>query len=112
MTISASTTLQAIAYELGMADSAVDHRVYSIACATPTFSLPSGSYSSTQTASISTTTIGATIRYTTDGTTPSETNGLIYSGPLTISATTILQAIAYLPGLLDSSVSSRNYIIK
>ena len=43
-------------------------------CATPTFSPAAGTYSSAQTVTISTTTGGATIRYTTDGTTPSETS--------------------------------------
>ena len=58
-----------------MADSAVATGVYTIigTCAAPTFSPAAGTYSSAQTVTISTTTSGATIRYTTDGSTPSET---------------------------------------
>ena len=37
---------------------------------------------------ISTATSGATIRYTTDGSTPSETAGTVYSSPMNISANT------------------------
>ena len=51
---------------------------------------------------ISTTTGGATIRYTTDGTTPSETAGTVYSSAVSISATSTLQAIAYETGMADS----------
>ena len=56
---------------------------------------------------ISTTTSGATIRYTTDGTTPTETVGTVYSSPVSISAATAtLQAIAYASGMSDSAVAS------
>ena len=44
-------------------------------CATPTFSPAAGSYSSAQSVTIGTTTGGATIRYTANGTTPTETVG-------------------------------------
>ena len=37
----------------------------------------------------------AVIRYTTDASTPSRTRGEIYSGPVPISSTTVLRAIAY-----------------
>ena len=51
-----------------------------------------------QTVTISTTTSGATIRYTTNGTTPSSTVGTVYSSPVSITATTTLKAIAYETG--------------
>ena len=51
---------------------------------------------------ISTTTSGATIRYTTNGTTPSSTVGTVYSTPVSISATCTLEAIAYESGMADS----------
>ena len=58
-----------------------------------------GTYASAQSVTISTTTSGATIRYTTNGTTPSSTVGTVYSSAVTISATnTTLQAIAYKSG--------------
>ena len=79
--------------------------------ATPTFSPAAGTYSTTQSVTISTTTTGATIRYTTDGTTPSETLGTVYSGPVTVSATTTIKAIAYESGLTDSGVATAAYTI-
>ena len=57
------------------------------AVAAPTFSPAAGTYTSAQTVTISTTTSGASIRYTTDGSTPSETAGTLYSGPITVSST-------------------------
>ena len=50
--------------------SVVNITVNSDQCATPTFTPAAGTYSSAQSVTISTTTGGATIRYTTDGSTP------------------------------------------
>ena len=73
-------------------------------CATPGLNPPPGTYSSTQTVTIGCATLGATIRYTTDGSTPSETNGTIYTGVVSVPLGTVLRAIAYLPGMIDSPV--------
>jgi hypothetical protein len=79
--------------------------------ATPTFSPAGGNYTSTQSVTIKTSTSGASIRYTTNGSTPSETSGTLYSGPVSISATATLQAIAYESGMTDSGVASAAYTI-
>jgi len=76
----------------------------------PSFSPAGGSYSSTQTVTITDSTASATIYYTTDGSTPTSSSA-IYSTPLTISTTTTLQAIATAPGFSTSSVSSATYTI-
>ena len=80
-------------------------------CATPTFSPAAGTYTTAQSVTISTTTGGATIRYTTNGTTPSSTVGTVYSSPVSITATSTLQAIAYETGYTNSSVASGVYTI-
>lgn len=79
--------------------------------ATPTFNPAAGTYPSAQTVTISTTTSGATIRYTTNGTAPTPTSGTVYSSPVAISATTTLKAIAYKSGSTDSTVASAIYTI-
>jgi uncharacterized repeat protein (TIGR03803 family) len=114
ITVSASATINAIAYEIGsgLTDSAVSASSYTLQVAAPTFSQLSGTITSTQSVSISSGTAGAVIRYTTDGSTPSETNGTIYSAPVSISANTTLQAIAYKSGMADSTVSSSNYTLQ
>jgi hypothetical protein len=81
------------------------------AVATPVFSPAGGVYSSAQTVTISTTTSGASINYTTDGSMPSETSGTLYNGPITVSTTTTVKAMAYASGMPDSAVASANYII-
>ena len=63
----------------------------------PTFSVPHGFYDTPQTVAISTPTSGATIVYTTDGSTPqvdanlNVINGTLYVNPLAISVTTTLR---------------------
>ena len=105
VSVSSNLTLKAIAYESGMTDSQVASAAYTIAVATPTFNPPAGSYGSTQPVTISIeTTSGASIRYTTDGSTPSETVGTVYGGPVSVSSNLTLKAIAYESGMTDSQV--------
>jgi hypothetical protein len=53
---------------------------------------------------------GAFIRYTTDGTVPSLTNGLEYVGPIHLENLTTLIAKAFKPGLQPSDVRIETYI--
>ena len=78
--------------------------------ATPSFSPVGGTYTSAQTVSISDTTSGATIYYTTNGTTPT-TSSTLYSGAITVSSTETLQAIATATGYSTSAVASAAYTI-
>jgi len=107
ITVSTTETVKAIAYESGWSDSAVVPATYNIGdvVATPTFSPVAGTYATDQTVTIATTTAGASIRYTTDGSNPSETAGTLYSGPIAVNAATTLKAIAYLSGVPDSSIA-------
>src|ERR1035437_3189608 len=111
VTVSTTTTLKAVAYASGLTNSGVATAVYNILVATPSFSPAGGNYLTAQTVTLSTTTAGATIRYTTDGSTPSDTVGTIYSGLVTVSATTTLKAVAYASGLTNSGVATAVYNI-
>jgi hypothetical protein len=78
--------------------------------ATPTFSAAAGAYTSIQTVSISDTTAGASIYYTTDGTTPTSSS-ILYSSAITVANTETLQAIAVAVSYNNSAVASAAYII-
>jgi len=77
----------------------------------PQFSPPAGTYSATQSVAISSGTTGASIRYTTNGSIPTSTSGTLYAGPVSISATSTLKAIAYKAGWTTSSLTTGNYTI-
>lgn len=78
---------------------------------TPTFSVEEGFYTETKSVSISCETTEATIKYTIDGTTPSELNGLEYSEPISVEQTTTIKAIAIREGYDDSEVATATYTI-
>lgn len=78
---------------------------------TPSLTPGEGEYEGNQVVSISSATSGATIRYTLDGTTPSSSNGIIYSIPIGIAETTTIKAIAYKTGLGDSAIRTGVYTI-
>lgn len=77
---------------------------------TPAFSLPAGSYSGTQSVEITCATSGASIYYTTDGSTP-DSGDTLYSGAISVSASETLKAIAVKSGMLDSDIASAVYVI-
>jgi hypothetical protein len=86
ITINESITLSAIAQKNGYTDSSKSSGIYALVVADPTFSPESTAQVLLgDLITISTTTTGATIKYTTDGTTPSESAGTTYTGPIAIT---------------------------
>ena len=75
-----------------------------------TFSIDRGFYDAPIQVEITSATPGATIRYRTDGTAPTESTGTIYSGPIAISSTTTLRAAAFKPGFRPTNVDTHTYI--
>jgi len=113
ISIAATTTVKAIGIASGLANSAVASATYTIGTATvatPTFNPPAGSYTSTQSVSLATTTAGAQIRYTLNGSTPTSSSTL-YTAPISIAATTTVKAIGIASGLANSAVASATYTI-
>jgi hypothetical protein len=78
--------------------------------ATPTFSPGGGTYASTQTVAISDSTPNASIYYTTNGNTPS-TGSTLYSGPIQVATSELLQAVAIAPTFSQSADASASYTI-
>src|SRR5688500_7077751 len=75
----------------------------------PTFSVARGFYDAAFSLSLFTQP-GLTIRYTLDGSTPSATAGTVYTGPIAISTSTVVRALAYSVSQLASPVATHSYI--
>lgn len=80
-------------------------------CATPTFNPEAGEVKSGTKVSINCSTTGATIYYTTNGTTPT-VNSNVYSNPIEITEETTIKAYAVKANHEDSEVATAVYTIK
>ena len=109
--VNKNTTLKAIAVATGYATSLASASTYSIRAAAPTFNPPAGIYGTPQSVTITSTTSGATIHYTTDGTVPTTASAL-YSTPVIVSRNMTLKAIAVATEYAPSAVTSRSYTIR
>jgi len=112
ITVGSTETLQAVAIAPNYSVSAPASAAYTInlPAATPVFSVAAGTYTSAQTVSITDATAGATIYYTTNGSTPT-TSSTVYAGPITVGSTETLQAIAIAPNSSFSAAASATYTI-
>ncbi len=95
--VATSETIKAIATAAGFSQSAVGTASYIISG--PTAATPGVS----QTITITETTPGAVVHYTTDGSTPTASSP-IYSTPLVLNASSVLKFIAIAPNLAPSAV--------
>jgi hypothetical protein len=78
--------------------------------AAPVFSVTAGFYSSTRTVTLSTSTPGGVIRYTTNGNVPT-TGSAAYSSALTVSNTKTIRARVFASGYLPSPTITNTYFI-
>jgi len=109
--VSSSETVEAMAMASGYSQSAVVSASYAFSpAATPTFTPAAGVYTGVQLVSIFDATPSATIYYTVDGSTPN-TGSSVYSIPITVSSSEIIQAIAAAAGYSTSAVASASYSI-
>jgi len=107
ITVSTNETLKAIATKASFVSSEVVSATYSITSvtATPVINTATGSYTSAQSVTISDATPGATIYYTTNGTTPT-TSSAVYSGAITVGTTQTIEAVAVAIGYAKSGVAA------
>jgi sugar lactone lactonase YvrE len=114
MTGSGTLNIQAYATATGYNPSQTAYATYTLnfpaAAATPVISLAPGSYAGAQTLTISDTTPGAQIYYTTDGAYPTNLSNL-YSGQITVSMSEVVVAIAIAPGYSNSAFATAQYFI-
>ncbi len=117
--VASGQTLKAIAFkaDLSGSDSLIAFGAYSTSAnqvVEPAFSPSGGTFPVLKkTVTISTTTAGAQIRWTVDGSTPTSAHGTLIastSGSATFSiGPTVLQAVAFASGMSDSKVHSDTY---
>src|SRR6266699_280774 len=113
LTFTQTTTLKAMAAASGMTNSGVASATYTVQqqVATPAFSPGGGTYTGSVTVSINDASSGATIYYTTNGSTPT-TSSAVYTGALTFTQTTTLKAMAAASGMTNSGVASATYTVQ
>ena len=111
--VNSTTTIKAFATKAGLDDSNVAIATYTFQCSTPTFSVEAGSYNDVQSIYLATTTVGATIYYTTNGTEPTASSTRYTGSPIVLDAagTTTIKAIAIKDGLSNSEVASATYTL-
>lgn len=113
ITIDATKTLKAKVFKTGYTVSSVASATYTMTCATPTYSANAGTFTGPTAITLSTTTEGATIYYTTDGTTPTSSSIEYSGGDIAINVTTTIKIIAIKDGYNNSSVpTQKTYTIK
>jgi hypothetical protein len=76
----------------------------------PAFSPPGGTYTSIQSVTISDSTVGSAIYYTTDGSAPT-VSSTKYTGAITVDASETIKVIAVAAGFSNSAIASATYTI-
>ncbi len=77
----------------------------------PLFGQAPGGYTGPQVVHLSSATPDALIFYSQDGSEPDEIGGTLYTGPLTLTKTTVIRARAYAPDLLPSAIQTGTFLI-
>lgn len=123
VSVSSSETMYAVAGGSGYGDSPVESAKYviqspgSAQAAPPAFSPAAGTYSASQSVTLSSTSSGTVICYNTTGSPKTNgssgcASGTPYTGPITVSSSQALYAVAGGTGYTDSSVADANYVIQ
>ncbi len=108
--VTTNTTISAVAC-IGDSCSQVTGGEYDIGgppAAIPTFTPPAGPYTSIQAVTISDSTAGAAIYFTTDGSKPT-TNSTLYTTPITVASSETIEARAVAPGYSASEIGAAQY---
>ncbi len=113
ITVSADTTIKAIASAPGYIQSSVSSATFTFIGQTPpvTFTPAGGTYLNAQSVTISDTDASAKIYYTTDGSVPSASSNLFVS-PIQVTVSETIKAIAIDPGQQNSNIGTAAYVIQ
>jgi alpha-tubulin suppressor-like RCC1 family protein len=111
--IDATLTLKAKAWKEGFTESAVASAVYTLKVATPAIAPGTGTYTTSQLPTVTCTSPGVTIHYTTTGVEPTEADQVVPSGgsvPVDVSLT--LKVKAWRTGWTPSNTTTAIYTLK
>ena len=109
--LTATKTVKAMAIKTNMTNSAVAAKSVTVGqVATPVISPNEETFSGTVSITLSSTS-GATIHYTTDGSEPTASS-TSYGSPFTLSATTTVKAMAVKSGMINSTTASKQYTLQ
>lgn len=109
--VSKNETITAIAVAKGYTESKVGTATYSIQAATPELSLAGGKYTKPQMVTITDSTAGVEIYFTTDGTAPTAASKR-YITPIRVASTKTIKAIAIGADYAPSAIASATYTIE
>jgi Chitobiase/beta-hexosaminidase C-terminal domain len=110
ISVTSTKTIKAIAYATGLNPSGVTTADLTFSATPPSFSPAPGAYSVAQSVALSSTTSGATIRYTTDGSDPTASSP-VYANPISVAASATIKAITIKSGIATSPITTGNYVI-
>ena len=112
ITVNQAMTIKAIAVKANCTNSNIASAAYTVTAAAiaPTLDPAGGLVIAGTTVTMSTTTEGATIYYTTDGSNPT-TSSTQYTGPVAINENMTIKAIAAADGYNNSSVTTGTYVV-
>ena len=79
-------------------------------CEAPQVGPERGFYDAPFLVTLSNVTEGAVVRYTMDGSLPTETNGMLYTSPILVEGTTLLRARAFKPDYRPSPANTQTYL--
>jgi hypothetical protein len=113
ITVSTDSTVKAIASAPGYIQSGVTSATFTFTNQVPpiTFTPAAGTYLTAQSVTLADTDASAKIYYTTDGSTPSSSSTL-YTGPIQVSVTETITAVAIDPALQNSNIGGAAYVIQ
>jgi len=112
ISISTDTTVNAIASAPGFVQSGVSSATFTFTTQAPavTFQPAAGTYNAGQQVTLADTDAAAIIHYTTDGSTPTAAS-TVFTGPISVSASQTINAIAIDPSLNASDIATAAYVI-